>query len=493
MPFAADANWFASPRPSLRRTSGHRMHVRVLAAAALLLPAVLLAQSDRYELGLRLRGFERSLGAATSAEAAPRRSAALAELNGAVQAFFRLDLPAVAKAIAAAEAALRGKPFTPAEAFAQRLQLQLGCRLAATGAGELAFTVSTVWKGDDEPVTGLRLRAVVACDGAKLTDLALAELPATGALSLRSVPAGDHTVRWQVLQGDTVLLQREQALSLAADLDRRLETLPGATATDDGEAPRTIEALTLRAHARTLAAMTRKRAEETVLPGERLLREAEALVASKDAPWYGPQRPGQYWLRVPVAKATFAVRLLVPAAAEAGAKVPLLLALHGAGGSENLFFDGYGDGAAVAAAAARGFYVCAPRLGFGSLDLPSLIDALAARYPIDPARVLLVGHSMGAMQAVAAAQGSPNRFLAVAALGGGGAMRARDGSALPPFFVGVGERDFARAGARQLHDQLRARGASSELHEYPDVEHLAIVQLGCADLFAFFDGALRRR
>ncbi len=55
-----------------------------------------------------------------------------------------------------------------------------------------------------------------------------------------------------------------------------------------------------------------------------------------------------------------------------------------------------------------------------AFDLPALLDAMAARWPVDRQRVVLVGHSMGAMRAVAAAVApgeratSPSQPLATA-------------------------------------------------------------------------------
>ena len=194
---------------------------------------------------------------------------------------------------------------------------------------------------------------------------------------------------------------REQALSLAADLATRLAAL---VARDEADRERnTIEACTERHLVRLLQSMQKERPEETILPGNRLLAECEALAALKDgATYYDRKRTGQFWLQVPTGKSAATVRLVVPdTAAKAAAPVPLVLALHGAGGSENLFCDGYGDGAIVPLCEQRGWILCTPKVaGFGSGDLPALIDALASRYPVDKARVFIVGHSMGAMATV---------------------------------------------------------------------------------------------
>jgi predicted esterase len=454
-----------------------------LSSLAVLIATSLPAQADRFELGLRLRQFERHL-AATSDVA--RRDAAFAELDRAVQAFFRLDTAAVAAAIANADAALAGAAPTHHQRFAASLQLTLPQRLLPVD-GDAPFELRACWRSDVELPAELTLRIEVS-GGSAAIELPVPALPLTGVLPLAGVAAGDHELRWSLRAGGTDLGTRSTHVSVVPDRDRRLDALTAAADQAGGD----LDGRTLAAHARTLRAMTKRRGEETVLPGARLLAEAEALAraVADGQPFHGPARPGQFRLRVPTATTTFAVRLLVPAAA-ADPAPPLVLALHGAGGSENLFFDGYGDGEIVRQCARRGFYLCAPRAGLGTPDLPALLDALAARYPFDRARVLLVGHSMGAAMAVACAGRAPARYAAVAALGGGGEVGDADGLQRLPFFVGTGSRDFLRRGAEQLRVRLEQLQAPVEWRLYQGVEHLAIVQIALPDVFTWFDRVLR--
>lgn len=451
----------------------------------LALASLAVAQVDRYEIGLRLRAYERHVGACTDSA---RRAASLAELDGAVRAFFGLDLPGVARALDRADAALSETgPPTPAHAFARGLQARVDTRLDDPAAGAPAFEVNRVWPDGDPAPSGLRVDlfvGAVAVGAANLDDL-----PARGTLRLSELQPGDHELRWTIRRGDTLLLERTQGLSLAQDLDRRLTAL---TAVVDAAAPATtIEGATLPALLRTLRSMRHRRPEETMLPGAALLAEAEALAAAvaRGEHYYDGSRKGQHWLEVPVGGRRIAVRFDAPAPSDG--PHPIVVALHGLGGSENLFFDGYGDGAIVGACRARGFYLVAPRCSpVGTIEVPALVDALAARWPIDRERVLLVGHSMGAAQAIATAMRTPARFVAVAALGGGGSVPRNASIADRRYFVGVGERDFARDGALALHRQLTTAGASCTLHRYEHVEHLAIVQFALPDVFAFFDAAL---
>lgn len=455
--------------------------------ALLLAAAALPAQADRREIGLRLRAFERHLAAATDAG---RRDAACRELDRAVQAFFRLDVAAVARALAAADAALDGAPPSPAAALAVSLQLRFDARLLPVG-GTVGFALALVWREDTPLPAGLRLELAVA-DRPPLR-FAIDELPYRGELPLLDTAAGDQPLRWRLCDGEDVLLAREDQLSLVEDRDQRLAHLQRiAKAIAKEPTALRLEQGTLVSLHKQLAAMTRARGEETLLPGARLLDEAEQLIEAIafGSRYYEASRPGEFHLRVPTATDTFTVRLLVPPPTDA--PPPLVLALHGAGGSENLFFDGYGDGEIVRQCRQRGFYLGAVRLGFGVPDLPALIDALGERYRFDRRRVLLVGHSMGAAMAVAAADAHPERYAAVAALGGGG--RPTGGAALRrvPFFVATGSRDFLRAAADQLRGKLVSLQVPCEWREYPGVEHLSVVQFALPDVFAAFDRTLAR-
>ncbi len=455
-------------------------HVVIVLA---LTAAPLTAQADRFELGLRLRSFERAL-AATPDPA--RRDPAYVALDRGVQAFFRLDTAAVAEAVSDAEAALAGHERTPGEVLAASLQLVLPARLVEVG-GEVAFELRRCWASGTELPSDLTLH-VVRRGGDTATELPVGELPLAGMLPLRDAAVGEHELRWQLRAGTTVVGERSTFVSVVEGRDRRL-TAVGTAADAAGD---DLEGRTLVALDRLLHTMTRKRGEETVLPGAHLLHEAEQLAQSiaDGKPFYGPTRTGQFWLRVPTAASTFSVRLLVPPPTD-GAQ-PLVLALHGAGGSENLFFDSYGDGEIVRQCAQRGWYLCAPRAGLGVPDLPALIDALAQRYPIDTRRVLLVGHSMGAAMVVAAASAAPERFVAIAPLGGGGDLRDSEPLRRLPFFVGTGSRDFLRAGALQLRERLRQLELPTEWREYPGVEHWSVVQIALPDVFTWFDRMLAR-
>jgi predicted esterase len=137
----------------------------------------------------------------------------------------------------------------------------------------------------------------------------------------------------------------------------------------------------------------------------------------------------------------------------------------------------------------------APRSGGllgGTAPVAGLVTKLSERFPIDPKRVFLVGHSMGAAQATELAQQHPGTFTAVACLGGGGRVRQPETLVELPVFVGVGSQDFALRGAKALSRALTAAGAKrATFREYPDLEHMLIVREALPDVFAKFDESAR--
>jgi predicted peptidase len=215
-------------------------------------------------------------------------------------------------------------------------------------------------------------------------------------------------------------------------------------------------------------------------------------------PFYTAAKVGQFWLSVPVdAKQIVPVRVYVPRGLDEKKPVPIVVALHGAGGSENLFFEGYGAGRIVTECRKRGWLLVAPLSGpafSAAPPVPAILDQLAKRYPLDPKRVLVVGHSIGATQTVELVQRDPTKFAAVALLGGGGTVRDAKTLVEVPVFIGVGEKDgLALAGARGLNEALAAAGAKKlTFKEYPHVEHVVVVREALPDVFEMFDRAAEK-
>ncbi len=472
------------------------MHLRRTATALgllLLLPSLLPAQADRFELGERLRRFERAWDHGD--DAGKRR--AVDPLLKATTAFFSFRLGEAGRSLDLARLALRSAD-APAKnvLWAEALHVvPAGCHLD-TDEKSLPLKLAPFYQAEgDAPKNGTLHVTLASADGKKVFSESTTPLTtSTLDLTLKwktTIPAGDHRLRAEVSLGKDKHAAGERVISFSTDLPKRLTTLrksydalPGAAATTERE--------TLVEHLRLLETLAERKPLETSYPADRLLKEAEEVLAAlrDGVPYYDAARSGQYWQRLATRKGKPLVRVEVPANLPKNAKVPLVVALHGAGGSENMFFDGYGDGAVAKLAIQRGWIVVAPRSPLFSFtpNTVEMVDELAKRYPIDRSRVFLVGHSMGAGQALSAVQQSPDRFAAVAALGGGSRLAKPDAVKQVPFFVAAGAKDFALGGARQLRDSLKKAEAGRVVyHEYPDVEHLVVVQRALPEVFAFFD------
>jgi predicted esterase len=454
---------------------------------ASLVPSLGLAQAERLELGKRLRKFEAAWEAQRDATI---RKQAIPELQKAVTAFFSFRLAEAGRALDEARFQVQQRAeLTEAHRWAESLHLKLDRYFASTQGGPISATLAEFYPtGLPKPQDVSARVSLVRADGqtAASHSIAVQELPQKLVLAFPEAKAGDYQLVLEVIAKERVLARSAWGLSLADDLDNRLSRLerPAGQAAEN----RTIESETLRALVSLLKGLASNRVPETDYPAARLLEEAEALAATTE-PYYVASRPGQFWLSIPVEMGTSPVRLQVPPKLSRERPVPLVVALHGAGGSENLFFDGYGNGLVARLCQERGWLLVAPRVtGFAASSIQGIVAALSERYPVDARRVYLVGHSMGAGQALAAVTASPQRYAAVAALGGGNALRRTEGLQKVPFFIGVGDKDFALRGARALYDSLqKAQVKQVEFREYPDIEHLVIVQVALPDVFAFFD------
>ena len=455
------------------------------------------AQPQRFELGRRLRVFE-GLWEKNPGEETRKRT--VAPLNQAVIAFFTFRFGEAGRAIDQARFALddANKP-TPTRRWAESLGIFPATRLVDVETQELSLEIKAFYDVAKPADAEFVLRLMLSVEGkeAATQSLPITELPMKYRLFMKGTKEGDHSLRYEVLHKKDKLSDGTMQISFVSKLSDRVASLKKIEATDTETA---TERSTLQATLRLIDKLAEGKAEETDYPIARLLREAESAGESIQArkPYYTKSRSGEYWLSLAVrsdpktTERVFPMRVLAPANWNDKSPPPLVVALHGAGGSENLFFDGYGNGKIVRLCQERSWILVAPRVGF-NLPLAGVLDELHKRWPYDRKCVLIVGHSMGVAQAIQAVGAEPKRYAGVAALGGSGTVKASDDLKKIPFYIGVGSQDFALSGARGLRDRLAKAGVEKvTFRELTNIEHLGIVQQSLAEVFVFFDEIVER-
>ncbi len=448
------------------------------------------AQPIRFELGQRTRALEFAWDAQTDVAA---RNRATISIKQAVTLFFALKLNEAAKNLDQARFALQSATPASSEAqWAESLFVLPEARLIDKSAMTLGFTVDKFYPTTEEIPKGAMLKLGISNAGKiKITDFPITNLPLQQSLPIAfaKVADGDFTLSAKIVVGGKVLASSEQTISIVANLSQRIAALKQAT--ENSEAKNT-DGETAKLITGFLANLEQKKTLETNLPAARLLAETENLLKTKTAgqSFYGNAKAGQYWLSLATAGNPIPVRMLAPAVVKQKKSLPLVIALHGAGGSENMFFDTYGHGMITQLCEQRGWLLVSPRgTGMKPDRVAEIIEAVAKIYPVDMKRVFVVGHSMGAGQTAAASNLMPEKFAAVAALGGGAAIKAPvEGLKKLPYFVGAGSEDFGLRGAKALNESLQQAEVKKNIfREYAGIEHLTIVQVALKDVFSFFD------
>ncbi len=453
-------------------------------AVLLLLPAAGFAQAERYELGRRLKRFEAEWEKQTDPAA---RKRALAILPKASTQFLSLNLTEAARTVDDAYWALKAAdPPAAGVRWLDALCVAPEKRAVRTHTDGFVVAVRPLYTVPGGPPAGATAR-LIGPQGIE-KPVSLDNLPKAAGVSWGPMGSGtiggfDLTITLETRLGGVELRNAVGVSRL-----EKLDTTSPDRSTVAGATTAAVRDLTDR-----------------VLDGEVLETDLPLFawrsgVDRDDRPFYTTTPPpGGYgysfpkitsrWLVVPTEKAATPCRLFVPDGLAKDKPVPLVVALHGAGGSENMFFESYGAGHIVKECAKRGWLLVSPRSGFlGTPPVAAIVEKLRDRYPIDPKRVYLVGHSMGAGQAIDLVQRHPGTFAAVASLGGGGRVRQKERFATLPVFVGVGTADFALKSSRSLVKSLADAGATKvTAKEYPDLEHLVIVREALPDLFQMFD------
>ena len=454
------------------------------------------AQFERHELGRRLRDFEFEWDRVGDAGARARASRSLKD---AVGAYFAFQLADAGRAITEARLALRSDSPTDGERWAAALCLKPEARLIDATTAGLPVTIATFYPTEARKPKAATVRLTLGGSADSRVEAPVGPLPMTLTVPIKGLGAGDHELVAEVRSGESTLMRASVTISMADRLDDRLLDLRKVAAgwPEDADSA-TADRESVRNQLRALESLAARLALEADFPANQILGnlEEQAALADRSEPYLGKDRPGQARVTLVTRSGRkVPTRVFVPEAAAKGDPLPLVVALHGAGGSENMFFETYGHGAIVDRCRERGWLLVAPRsTAFAGAPVEEVAEALGEIYPVDPGRVMLIGHSMGAGQAVAAASARPAAFAAVAALGGGGAFRPWPTLKELPFFVGVGSEDFALKGAKDLAEALTRSGVATVVYrEYPAIEHLGIVQVALPDVFRFFDEKARPR
>ncbi|MBM3967472.1 MAG: hypothetical protein FJ308_20815 [Planctomycetes bacterium] len=309
--------------------------------------------------------------------------------------------------------------------------------------------------------------------------------------SLPSLPNGDYTIRATLNQSEVASEIISENLTLCHGLNKKTEEI-SAWYESNRRGKGDSKQSSARMLAKEILQICKGTACETDIPWTQWIEDFDSL-SDESVPfdqWIQSQPGNSRWCQLSNGNKSQVIRLRVPSALDK--PTPVLFAFHGAGGSENMFFDTYGAGRLIDLASERGWIVISPRQtlnGLG-LNIVEMLDELQKSLPIDRSRVMLVGHSMGAAQAMQQVSNYPQQIYAVAALGGGGTVKRSNALEQIPFYVAAGDRDFGRPRAMLLAKQLKEIKANVRYTDFENVEHLVIVQAALDDVFRFFDDTL---
>ncbi len=440
----------------------------------------------RYQLGKRVRRYELLWEASNKVS----RAASTDAMEFAVQQFFRLDLAGAAKSIDDAWLAMVPSP-TALQRNAAPMSLSASSPLLDASEPVIFLTLNAVYPqldGDwnSSAIVQIELNPVLKTANSKrqFKEVSLQSLPTKLEWRLDLLEPGDYQLSATIRQEGAIASMVGTQISIVKDKQSRLKAI-SAWIEENKRGAKTSSLCTARMFGRQLLLADRGKDFECDLPMSNWFREFESIAFA--TPVDRPIDSSGRWQVLSDGKVEQVVRIQMPT--KPVARTKLLFAFHGAGGSENMFFEAYGAGRLVELAKQRNWVVVCPRQGLTGLSISAgaMIPMLESDLGLSFDRVFYVGHSMGAGQAIEQVSKSQERIEAVAAIGGGGNPRGSEAMKKIPFFVSAGERDFGRGRASQLCESLRTFECKVEYSEYQDVEHLTIVQACLDDLFRFLD------
>jgi poly(3-hydroxybutyrate) depolymerase len=204
-------------------------------------------------------------------------------------------------------------------------------------------------------------------------------------------------------------------------------------------------------------------------------------------------------------------RVYVPQAYQGDKSLPLVVALHGLGATQDSMFDGYAR-QVPKMAEQHGFLVVAPlgyRVdgGYGAAlfraandpavtrkselseaDVMRVLELMKKNYRVDESRIYLMGHSMGAIGTWYLGAKYPGIWAALAPFAGAGAPATLEKMKDIPQIVVHGDADMTVpvAGSRAMVEMMKKLGVEHEYIEVPGGDHNGVVAPNIPAVFDFF-------
>lgn len=242
------------------------------------------------------------------------------------------------------------------------------------------------------------------------------------------------------------------------------------------------------------------------------LTAAEAIVAAAKGgrdPFATRSGDFERHYRLEGANEVMPYRVYVPTTYRPGTATPLVIALHGLGATEDSFFDSYAK-LTPKLAEQHGFLLAAPlgyridgfygsplmgvgdaaskrRTELSEQDVLQVLARMKAAYNVDPSRICLIGHSMGAIGTWALGAKYPDIWAAMVPFSGMGAPASAVRMKAIPQFVVHGDADptVNVNGSRAMVAALKAAGAAVTYIEVPGGNHTDVVVPNLPAAFTF--------
>jgi poly(3-hydroxybutyrate) depolymerase len=338
----------------------------------------------------------------------------------------------------------------------------------------------------------------------------LREAPFFFDLDLRDVPDGAYFLGVEVVDGSTSLGMT--ALPIAAR--KGVDELAARLEADAAQAPEALRPEILFPVDR-MRNVNRGRLELRTFDPDREFASAEAVAAAvksgKD-PFAGRTGDIKRHYRFDAANEIIPYRTYVPTTYTGAKMFPLIVALHGLGGTEDSLFDNY-DKRLPPLAEQHGYIIAAPLgyrvdgsygwgLGtapadpnvrrtqdFSEQDVMQVLQRVRQQYKIDESRIYLMGHSMGAIGTWKIAAKYPGVWAAIAPISGNGAPDTLERIRTVPEIIVHGDADptVPVAGSRNMVAKLKELGTEHKYIEVPGGLHSDVVAPNVAAIVEFFN------